>query len=105
MADPRFPYLWAGVTFQSDGTTVQPSVALTLTNERTGDQLNATSATDGTYVFDLAGLDSGFSEGDLINVVASGSGTKGKVLKFKAFGTRTSRIPQSLSIAYTSTET
>ena len=85
---PSEPYLISGTITNSNGSAGS-SLSVTLTNETTGKTLTETTDSNGHYIFDLNNLSTGYSDGDIINVVVEGSGTNGKelVIQTRYYGT------------------
>ena len=83
MPTPIEPYLIYGTAYNNDNTTVAGSAALTLQNETTAQTLTFTTNSLGQFVFDLANLASGYSDGDYITVSVDGGGTNGKDLRIR----------------------
>jgi len=79
--DIKLPWIIQGTVYDRSGNT--KSSTLTLTNENTGDTLTLTTSSNGIYVFDLANLESGYSNNNIIKIEADGTGTRGTDLRLK----------------------
>ena len=73
MAVPGTPHTIYGFVFDHSGKPLKDAV-VSLTNLNTSEQLNTTTASDGSYVFELANLQNGYSDGDLIEIEATYEG-------------------------------
>jgi len=73
------PYPISGIVYDIDGSSVVSGATVTAYNETTGEELptNAVATTNDSraYVIDLANFPSGYSDGDVIVVKATKSGT------------------------------
>lgn len=63
-----FPYIVNGTLFDIDGSTTLANVKVTVRNERTNKTLSQNTNSSGEYGFDLANLENGYSDGDVITL-------------------------------------
>jgi len=68
------PYPVSGTVYDVNGTTAKASVVLTAKNITTGEWIKesrrATSSATGEYILDLADFPSGYTNGDVVQVIA-----------------------------------
>ena len=71
------PYPISGIVYDIDGSSVVEGATVTVYNETTGEELSesVTTNSNGEYTVDLANFPSGYSDGDVIVVKATKSGT------------------------------
>jgi len=73
MADPRQPYPISGTVYEEDGSTVLTDATVTIwsvTNQEWMEtDKESTTASDGTYVIDLADMPTAYANGDKIQVL------------------------------------
>jgi len=79
------PYI-VDITVYDNTDTVVSSITITAYNESTGELITANTVTNssGQTLMDLANFNEGYNDGDYIQFKASGDGSVGTVLKFKA---------------------
>lgn len=68
MANPFQPFLVSGVAVGIKGNA--NSATITLTDTTTGESITTTADSNGEYLFDLANLASGYTDGDTISIRA-----------------------------------
>jgi len=66
-----YPYPISGLVYDTDGTTLLQSVRVSLTNTTNTSSLDTTTNSSGEYLFDLANLSNGYSNGDIISLYVS----------------------------------
>ena len=76
------PYI-LGITVKNTSGNPVTSTVVTLTNETSDDVLTETTNSKGRVVFDLGNFTSGYSDGDFVNYVVTGSSSVGEELVFK----------------------
>jgi hypothetical protein len=80
---PFTPYIIAIKVYDSDDSVVE-GVAVTLVNETTGESLvSGVTNSSGETIVDCANFVSGYSDGDFVQLTAGGTGTVGRLLRFK----------------------
>ena len=100
MPTPSIPYIISGTVYQVGTTTPATSNNLTLTNETTNETISTVTNSQGRYIFDLANLASGYSDGDFIRITGTGTNSNGQNLRFKSVCKRDQAQIENLDITY-----
>lgn len=96
---PSTPYLVFGVVYSSGGSAAT-SNNLTLRNETTNEQISTITNSLGQFIFDLANLKSGYTDGDFIRITGTGGTNTGQDLRFKAVCKRDQAQIEELNVKY-----
>ena len=98
---PKIPYLVYGIVYNSSNSA-SSGVSVYAKDETTGESTpSVTTNSSGQYIIDLANLNSGYTTGDFIQIIASGGVGIGKDLRFKAKCFTTQAQIEQLDVAYT----
>lgn len=97
---PTTPYLAGGYVYQVGTTNPSASNNITLLNETTNESISAITNSLGQYLFDLANLLSGYTDGDFIRITATGGTANGQLLRFKSVCRREQAQIEELNVKY-----
>lgn len=95
------PYVVSIVVYDSSDVAKE-GVTVTAKNEASGETITGATLTNalGQTLIDLANFPSGYTDGDFIQITASGTGNLGQDLRFKAVAYGTFNQINELNITY-----
>jgi len=97
---PTTPYIIYGKINLNLSSGPATSNNVTLKNETTNETISTITNSNGQYIFDLANLTSGYTDGDFILIRGTGGSSTGHDLKFKAICRRNQAQIEGLDINY-----